>query len=38
MTFNKDIDAISGATLSAPALSEGVKFLSELLYHKEIME
>jgi Na+-translocating ferredoxin:NAD+ oxidoreductase RnfG subunit len=38
MIFNKDIDAISGATLSAPALSEGVKFLSELLYHKEIME
>jgi Na+-translocating ferredoxin:NAD+ oxidoreductase RnfG subunit len=31
MTMNKDIDGISGATLSAPSITEGIKELSLLI-------
>jgi len=31
MEMNKDIDGISGATLSAPSITQGVKDLSLLL-------
>ncbi|WP_165836057.1 FMN-binding protein [Marinifilum breve] len=31
--FNKDIDSISGATISAPAITNGIKSLSLLMVH-----
>lgn len=31
--FNKDIDSISGATISAPAITTGIKSLSLLMVH-----
>ncbi|WP_282125318.1 FMN-binding protein [Marinifilum flexuosum] len=33
LEFNKDIDSISGATLSAPAITTGIKSLSLLMVH-----
>ncbi|WP_321306958.1 FMN-binding protein [Marinifilum fragile] len=33
LEFNKDIDSISGATISAPAITTGIKSLSLLMVH-----